>query len=98
MSKLNEKKELENKKDHLRTEILFRIKTGHFTELYPLIENLDLTINEIENIIVCWHMEGRKDLLFLYGLVLRIKDKEQIKAADQYLKKQKQAAETKLGR
>ncbi len=98
MNKLNERIELENKKNNLRAETLFRIKTGQFTELYPLVENLDLTINEIEEIIACWRMTGEQDLIFLYGLVLRIRDLERIKAADQYLKHLKQEQATKLGK
>ena len=98
MNKLNERIELENKKNNLRAETLFRIKTGQFTELYPLVENLDLTINEIEEIIACWRMMGEQDLIFLYGLVLRIRDLERIKAADQYLKHLKQEQAAKLGK
>lgn len=98
MNKLNERIELENKKNNLRAETLFRIKTGQFTELYPLVENLDLTINEIEEIIACWRMMGEQDLIFLYSLVLRIRDLERIKAADQYLKHLKQEQAAKLGK
>ena len=43
-------------------------------------------------------MTGEQDLIFLYGLVLRIRDLERIKAADQYLKHLKQEQAAKLGK
>ena len=67
-------------------EILFRIKTGNFKEgLYPLIKNIILTEKEIEEIFACWRMEGEQSLLFLYGIILRTRDLEQIQIADKYL-------------
>ena len=78
--------ELQKEKTELRNEILFRIKTGNFEEgLYPLIKNIILTEKEIEEIFACWRMEGEQSLLFLYGIILRTRDLEQIQIADKYL-------------
>ncbi len=78
--------ELQKEKTELRNEILFRIKTGNFKEgLYPLIKNIILTEKEIEEIFACWRMEGEQSLLFLYGIILRTRDLEQIQIADKYL-------------
>lgn len=78
--------ELQKEKKELRNEILFRIKTGNFKEgLYPLIKNIILTEKEIEEIFACWRMEGEQSLLFLYGIILRTRDLEQIQIADKYL-------------
>ena len=78
--------ELQKEKTELRNEILFRIKTGNFKEgLYPLIKNIILTDKEIEEIFACWRMEGEQSLLFLYGIILRTRDLEQIQIADKYL-------------
>ncbi len=78
--------ELQKEKTELRNEILFRIKTGNFKEgLYPLIKNIILTEKEIEEIFDCWRMEGEQSLLFLYGIILRTRDLEQIQIADKYL-------------
>ena len=76
--------ELQKEKTELRNEILF--KTGNFKEgLYPLIKNIILTEKEIEEIFACWRMEGEQSLLFLYGIILRTRDLEQIQIADKYL-------------
>ena len=78
--------ELQKEKTELRNEILFGIKTGNFKEgLYPLIKNIILTEKEIEEIFACWRMEGEQSLLFLYGIILRTRDLEQIQIADKYL-------------
>ena len=78
--------ELQKEKTELRNEILFRIKTGNFKEgLYPLIKNIILTEKEIEEIFACWRMKGEQSLLFLYGIILRTRDLEQIQIADKYL-------------
>ena len=42
-------------------------------------------IKEIEEIFACWRMEGEQSLLFLYGIILRTRDLEQIQIADKYL-------------
>lgn len=79
--------ELQKGKEELRNEILFRIKTGSFKNegLYSLIKNIDLTEKEIEEIFACWRIEGEQSLLFLYGIILRTKDLNQIQIADEYL-------------
>lgn len=79
--------ELQKEKTELRNEILFRIKTGSFKNegLYSLVKNIDLTEKEIEEIFACWRMEGEQSLLFLYGIILRTRDLEQIQIADKYL-------------
>lgn len=79
--------ELQKGKEELRNEILFRIKTGSFKNegLYSLIKNINLTEKEIEEIFTCWRIEGEQSLLFLYGIILRTKDLNQIQIADEYL-------------
>ena len=73
-------------KEKLRNEILLRIKTGDFKEgLYPLVKNITLTSEELENIINCWKSQSYQSLVFLYEIVLRTNDLEKIKEADNYL-------------
>ena len=84
---------LERKKE-LREEILFRIKTGDLPNgLYPLVKNITLTKEELDEIFACWRMDNRQNLLFLYGLVLRTMDMDQIKLADVYLLKSQKEEE-----
>ena len=80
-------KAAQSKKEELRNEILMRIKTGDFKEgLYPLINNITLTKEEVYEILVCWKKSNNQTLLFLYELLLITNDLEQIKKADEYLK------------
>ena len=84
---------LERKKE-LREEILCRIKTGDLPNgLYPLVKNITLTKEELDEIFACWRMDNRQMLLFLYGLILRTMDLEQVKLADTYLLNMKKKEE-----
>ena len=83
------------RKKELREEILYRIKTGDLPNgLYPLLKNITLTNEEVDAIFTCWHKDNRQNLLFLYGLILRTRDLEQVKLADTYLMNRKKEEET----
>ena len=57
------------------------------------MQNITLTRKEIDDILACWNMDNRQNLLFLYGLVLRTMDMDQIKLADVYLLKSQKEEE-----
>ncbi len=76
-------------KEELRQEKLRRIKTGNFdTGLYPLINNITLTEEELEDIFINWWLNGLEHLINVYGLALKNFDFEQIKIIDQMIEEE----------
>lgn len=77
-------------KEKLRQEMMGRIKSGNFQELYPLANNLSLTEREVEEIFISWWLLAREDLIESYGLALKRNDLEQIKEIDLSLNMEKE--------
>lgn len=77
-------------KEKLRQEMMGRIKSGNFQELYPLANNLSLTEREVEEIFISWWLLAREDLIESYGLALKRNDLEQLKEIDLSLNMEKE--------
>ncbi len=73
---------LEQRRAKLREEAIFRIKSGDFDSLCSLIANLNLTLAEIDDILVYWK-ENNQALLHIYyeGLISNI-DLKKLSLAD----------------
>lgn len=75
----------ENYKNMLKEEALFRIKTGNFTSLLPLVQSLTLSKKDIQDIFSCWLISGYSNFIFLYGYGLKNQDETFILKVDEYL-------------
>lgn len=75
----------ENYKRMLEEEVLFRIKTGKFRELFPLVQSLTLSKKDVQDIFSCWLVSGYRNYIFLYGYGLKNHDEKFILEADKYL-------------
>lgn len=87
---------LQAQKQALRKEALFRIRTGNFESLFPLVENIYLTSRELDSIFKCWQIEGRRIFLILYSWALKNHDLEKIQEADCILQKMREKEESRL--
>lgn len=88
----------ENYKRMLEEEALFRIKTGDFTELFPLVHSLTLSKKDVQDILSCWLISGYGNYIFLYGYGLKNHDDKFILEADKYLNRLRKQEEELLMR
>lgn len=88
----------ENYEKMLEEEATFRIKTGKFRELFPLVQSLTLSKKDVQDILFCWLATGNNNLIFLYGYGLKNCDEKFILEADEYLKNLRKQEEKLLVR
>lgn len=87
---------LRAQKQALREEALFRIRTGNFEALYPLVEKIELTPQELESIFKCWQIDNRRLFIILYSNALKTHNLAEIQDADHFLQKMHEKEESRL--